>query len=88
MIQRLNSAKADLKQLGSESDYNALQAVIDRSLNIISSNKYTSKFENTLNGLLDRANSLMSQSVSQSKIQELIDEINAYLETRGQYKKD
>jgi penicillin-binding protein 1A len=88
MVQRLNNAKADLKKMGSESDYNDLQAVIDRSLNIISSNKYTSKFESTLNGLLDRANSLMSQSVSQSKIKELINEINAYLETRGQYKKD
>ena len=88
MVQKLESAQAQLKQLGSASDYNALQAIIDRSQNIIDSNKYTSKFENTLEDFINKAYNLMNQSVSKNKIDELINEISNYLDTRTQYKKD
>ena len=88
MINKLNTANDQLKQLGSSSDYGALQDVINRAQNIIDSNKYTSKFENNLKDLISRGQSLLNQTISKNKINDMINEINAYLDTRSQYKKD
>lgn len=88
MINKLNTANDQLKQLGSSSDYGALEDVINRAQNIIDSNKYTSKFENNLKDLISRGQSLLNQTISKNKINDMINEINAYLDTRSQYKKD
>lgn len=87
-IQAIKDAAKQLKELGSNSDYNELQNVINRAQNIIDTNKYTSKYERDLKAIMSQAQNLMNSAVSKDKINNMINELTSLIEQRSNYKKD
>jgi cell fate (sporulation/competence/biofilm development) regulator YlbF (YheA/YmcA/DUF963 family) len=87
-VQKLKDAYNQLKELGSTSDYNALEKLINRAQKIIDNNKYTSQYERELKNVMNSASNLLNSVVSKDKINDMINELSNVIENRINHRKE